>query len=215
MAVEPVRICGYRKIGGIYLEGAPGPGYECGALPFQIKPCPHCLQYPKWTRGTQKIRPLALRHSMEDCKFKVPAPGNVPPCEITCPLREATAGQVGCLIWIGKSLYPVRAFLREARTLGVSRRLPSRQKFLRPGKTWVFVAHPAGMIVPCGYAFLLKRIVKLIPDDLPTRDRAKLTRQGLELVEIPPNDRDHQPTHKRGREKHDQGRLDMAPEVSA
>jgi hypothetical protein len=55
----------------------------------------------------------------------------------------------GGLVWVGGSFYPTpEDFLREARTMGVSRRIPAIPKGFEPGKTVVYLAHRECIEVP-------------------------------------------------------------------
>jgi hypothetical protein len=149
------------------------------------------------------------------------------------------------MIWVGRRFYKPAEFIAEAIVLGVSRRIPWAIPRARRNRDWVFVAHPSGMIVPCNcaplvrvsgkagckncqgtgrrdvaaliYVFKLHRIVTLIPDDMPHAERVRLTKKGLDLIEVPADDPDHQePRRKTRKEKQaEQQELDMAPEVEA
>jgi hypothetical protein len=55
-------------------------------------------------------------------------------------------GRAG-LIWIGEGHYSsTRAFIREADDMGISRRITSIPRGFEVGVTWVFLAHPKGML---------------------------------------------------------------------
>ena len=143
MAVERKRGCGYRKIGGTYLEGEPGPGYECGRLPLPIKPCPLCDQRPAFTRGLQRITPLNLLHAATPCRA---APEH---CR-ACPLNVAVAQETAGLLWVGGRFYTPESFTAEAVALGPSKRVPwPLPKWFEFGTTWVFLAHEEATAEEC------------------------------------------------------------------
>lgn len=218
MAAEQERACGFRKIGGIYLEGEKGPGLACGRLPVPVQPCPSCGQEVRFTRALQRVKPSFILHAAPEC-----ARTDCPPF---CPFNRIREQQTAGLIWIGNRYYTPEAFSAEAQLLGVSRRLPWVPQWVRPGETWIMAAHRAACSVPCTcdrlplgglasdagggavcqtcggsgrapapgvfYLFRARRIVQIIPDTMPEEKRQELIARGLELVEVPADDPDHQ-----------------------
>jgi hypothetical protein len=145
--LEVRRGCGFRKPGGLYLVSE-SEGMGCGRLPIRLDRCPCCSAGIKPSRGwtwidpRPLIAPLACTHAMDhsDCAG--------------CPLRPAslqTINRAG-LLWVGGAFYDSpETFNREARELGISRRVQQLPRDFKVGETWVFLAHrhaiPAGVSV--------------------------------------------------------------------
>jgi hypothetical protein len=54
------------------------------------------------------------------------------------------------LLWIGAQFYPTTAdYIREANTMGLSRRITAVPKGLTLGEDWVFLAHPKAITRKC------------------------------------------------------------------
>lgn len=104
MASEPVRGCGYRKIGGLYLVGA-APLADCHRLPFLLHICPTCGHGIKQSRGwTWVDAPTLLGGSCGQSA-----------CRLCPTCRPEMVGRAG-LLWVGECYYPrPQDFLREAR----------------------------------------------------------------------------------------------------
>jgi hypothetical protein len=222
MAVEPQRACGYRKIGGIYLEGGKGIGFVCGRLPLPVHACQSCGQQVKFTRALQRITAAAITVPADQvaggwhsCSHPE-APMHCAACPLALTDRETTLG----LLWIGSRYYTPETFTREATVLGVSRRLPFVPGWVKPGETWILVAHREACLVDCTcshftplggpdidcqackgsgkvgtpgvfYAFRAHRIVKIVPNTITTSEYDKLAKRGLVPVMVPENDPDH------------------------
>lgn len=133
MAVEAKRGCGYRKVGGLYLVADSG-GMPCCKMPLALNVCPCCGGGIKQARGWTWIDAGKMFGGTQ-CTIADTLPG--------CPAADpANLGKVG-LIWIGESFYPTPAdFMREAATMGVSRRLSAVPRNFKAGETWVMFAHP-------------------------------------------------------------------------
>lgn len=133
MAVEQVRGCGMRKVGGLYLCGE-GPSMSCDRLPYELKVCPVCGEGIKFSRGFQWIDWLryAGEHSVlrEGCKCGV--------CPVCHALQQP---QPYGLLWIGEGFYSPTSFIEEALKMGVSRRIAAVPRNLKLGVTWVLLAH--------------------------------------------------------------------------
>jgi hypothetical protein len=140
MAVEAKRGCGYRKIGGCYLAGESG-GVPCDRLPIPLTVCPTCSHGFKQSRGFTWVDLNALVGGVHrGCTDQFP-----------CPLCMATSemGKAG-LIWIGEQFYPTPAhFEREARKLGISRRIAAVPRNFVLGETWILLAHSKAIVKPC------------------------------------------------------------------
>lgn len=156
MAVEAKRGCGYRRIGGLYLEGDAGPGFPCGRLPLGLLPCPLCEHRPTQGRGLQKIVPKVVLHSADACpraEEVLASPrwlSGAPVCD-ACPLGKILAQEVAGLMWVGVEHYPTPAdFTAEALRLGVSKRLGAKPgEWFRLGESWLLLAHPRASVAPC------------------------------------------------------------------
>lgn len=129
MAIEPIRGCGYRKVGGTYLIAGDA-WFTCDRLPMPLKPCPHCGQGFKFTRGPAKINASIVF-------------GDHNPCTCWgCDVCEPPDG-VSYILWVGKQHYPTTLqFVDEAKRLGISRRISAIPKDLVVGETVVYLAHP-------------------------------------------------------------------------
>lgn len=130
---EGKRGCGYRKAGGLYLV-SPGAGQACGLLPIPLTVCPTCGHGIKFARGWTWINVAAL------------VAMNPNGCQMdggcgSCPLADANIQRAG-LLWIGEQFYKTpEAWEKEAREMGVSRRIKAVPRGFVIGETWVAVAH--------------------------------------------------------------------------
>lgn len=149
-SIEQRRGCGFRKPSksgvGIYLVG-PDVSAPCGRLPFPLQSCPCCGGGIKPARSWTWITPKELLHPPEvpfQCKrtegdFAQQADFNA--C-FGCPMgRNTPSGQHG-LLWIGEKFYPTPTdFVREARMMGVSRKVGAIPRGFVLGETVVYLAH--------------------------------------------------------------------------
>lgn len=56
------------------------------------------------------------------------------------------------LMWVGKEYYTVTEYIKEAKTMGVSKRIPSKMiPEITPGKSRLFLAHPEALVVCSNY----------------------------------------------------------------
>ena len=135
---EKERGCGYRKEGGMYMMSA-GPTASCGKLPLELTVCPCCGAGIKPARGFTWIDAQELFKDVE-CDY---ADATVDGCH-HCPLGNANLEKhprMG-LVWLGSKHYPTaQDFLQEARSQGVSRRIPAVPKDFVIGETFVLFAH--------------------------------------------------------------------------
>jgi hypothetical protein len=149
---EAERGCGFRKEGGLYLMSG-GVMVPCGKLPLPLTVCPCCGEGIKPSRGWTWIGARQLFTPVA-CTYKAEATGDAAhptTCECILSGGEATPERTG-LLWIGEKFYRTpEDFLREARTLGVSRRIAAVPKDFVVGKTWVLYAHRKAIVewVPC------------------------------------------------------------------
>jgi hypothetical protein len=130
---EGKRGCGYRKAGGLYLV-SPGSGRPCGLLPIPLVTCPTCGHGIKFSRGWTWVNVASL------------AAMNPSGCEMSegcgdCPLADAKIQKAG-LLWIGEQYYKTpEIWAKEAREMGISRRIKSVPHGFKIGETWVALAH--------------------------------------------------------------------------
>ncbi|MBU1082466.1 MAG: hypothetical protein KKB59_18415 [Spirochaetes bacterium] len=214
MAVELIRGCGYRKVGGTYLCGecisAP-----CDRMPFPLTVCPVCGQGIKVSRGFTQVNPYRLWGRHQDCK------DNFRPCFLCDPKDEPAY-----IMLVGAGNYKTPGdFLEEARQLGISKRIPFIPKGLELGKTVIYLAHPRAceVKVPAAMqeamaivgeseteqprlleaernekklgifcAFIPQRVEKLIKESEATPETIEaLKKRNITAIPVPDDDPDH------------------------
>lgn len=148
MAQEKKRGCGYRKIGGLYLCGG-GIWVECDRLPLRVGHCPTCGAGIHFTRAFTEINALRLfgshDYSDRDEKsgiFIQRCHDKVRPCHVCDPKDEPAF-----IMMVGSKYYTPESFIREAREMGVSKKIPFIPKNLELGRTVVYLAHPKAVEV--------------------------------------------------------------------
>lgn len=141
---ESRRGCGWRKPGGIYLV-APAPDAKCCRLPHILDICPCCGAGIKPTRGWTWVDVDKLFWPNGYDEYHDKCPNN--DWTHICPLsRPGTIGKAG-LLWIGEQFYATpEAFLMEAKSMGISRRIHSVPRDFKLGETWVLLAHRKGAL---------------------------------------------------------------------
>ncbi len=144
MAIEPIRGCGFRRVGGLYLCGeyfhAP-----CDRLPLPLTICPTCGGGIKVSRGFTKINSYKLwgPHDYSDRDensgiFIQHCFDRIRPCHVCDPKDEPAY-----IMLVGAGNYKTPGdFLEEAHSLGISKRIPFIPKELKLGETVVYLAHP-------------------------------------------------------------------------
>lgn len=199
MAIEAKRGCGYRKVGGLYLVGT-GLGLVCGRLPYHIEICPVCGEGIRIGRGYRLIDGTKFfQHN----------------CEKQCDCHQygcaiCNSDELGkCLVMsVGKKFYTPESFIKEAESMGVSKRIAHLPKGFKLGEMWVLLTHPEAGIktiavdrfktdqekVPAiFYAFKPKKVEKLMKEseatDKVVEENAK---KGITIIKVPDNDTDHQ-----------------------
>ena len=217
MAVESVRGCGFRKVGGIYLVMEGGAWTGCDRLPYELCSCHVCGSGVHLSRAMTLIDPVKLFGQHEPCADKP---------DILCnPLDN-----VGVIMLVGAQFYKTPAdFMLESVTQGVSRRIPFIPKGMVIGKTVVYLAHKDAVIkepkVTMGEekpingnpnivsvtkttepqtalgifsAFVPRRVEKLIWQSEATPvTLADLEKRGITPVIIPDGDKDHAPSTRK------------------
>lgn len=139
MAVEARRGCGYRRVGGLYLEGM-GDWSPCCRLPTEIALCPTCGGGIHFSRNIQFMLPKALFAEPPVCLTQMPIDQTM---RADCPLAtiENSTAKIA-LVWIGAGDYPTpKDFMTEANEQGISRRIATLPKDLTLGVTRVMLAH--------------------------------------------------------------------------
>ena len=67
MAIEAIRGCGFRRVGGMYLCGE-YISSPCDRMPFPLTTCPVCGQGIKISRGFTQVTPFQLWGIHQDCQ---------------------------------------------------------------------------------------------------------------------------------------------------
>jgi len=204
MAVEQPRMCGFRKVGALYLCGE-GLTLHCDRLPYKLDVCPTCGAGVKLSRGFQWL------------DFGEYAGTHKDPC--TCDHSRQTAcpvcypkwyHQPYCLLWVGESYYTMEEFAAEARLMGVSKRIPQVPRNMKLGVTWTLLAHPYacgkkqelnenGILKTVGipgifYVFKPSKIEMLIwKADATPEKIEELKKRHITPVVVPDDDKDHDP----------------------
>lgn len=202
MAVEAKRGCGFRKVGGVYLVSS-GLGDSCHKLPVPLDVCPCCHGGIKPSRGFTWVGPAIVGPGCATVHFHCVAQRrHCPYCPICTP---ALLGDKVGLLWIGGSFYPTPAhFTEEARTQGVSRRIPAVPRGFEVGKHFVLVAHREAIVSPDGkkmaaifHAFKPERIELIMRQSEATPEKiAEEAARGVTVVAVPDGDPDHDPEYK-------------------
>lgn len=202
MAIEAIRGCGYRKVGGLYLCGSSIIITTCDRLPYNLpEACPTCGAGIKPHRGFQWMNPLRFFGVHIDCEDK-------PICPMCRPPNDLSG-----LMWVGNRFYSPQSFIAEAINQGFSKRIAHIPRGLIIGKTIVYLAHrKAGTTTTeeetllgkvkqnqsCPaifYVFRPTRIEKLIWKSEATTDTIlDLEKQGITPIIIPDGDKDHDPS---------------------
>lgn len=197
MAIEKIRGCGFRKVGGTYLIGE-GMMVPCDRLPISLEVCPVCGQGIKITTGYTQIYPERLfggKH--KNCTESYSE---------LCPVcNPQIAGKEALLMWVGSRFYSPESFIAEAKERNVCKRIPFILSNLEIGKTWIYLAHKEAYKKVINqyrtdlkpgvfYAFKPTRIEKLIwKSEADEKTLEKLKKRGITPVVIPDGDPDHDP----------------------
>lgn len=142
MAVEKRRGCGYRKVGGLYLvcDGLSAP---CDRLPFPLHVCPTCGNGYKQHLGWQWVNGFNIfggPHKYVECIDR----------KLLCVIcMETEKLKYAGMLWCGGRFYKhPEDFTREAKEMGVSRRIGAIPHGFKLGETWVLMAHPKAIYQP-------------------------------------------------------------------
>lgn len=169
------RGCGTRNTKGYYLV-CDGEGTHCHRLPLEVPICKECKKpYIVPIRGIQAIQPEAVWDLCEavgtDQEHLYPCHNCANQCPICYPPEDAW------VIWVGESYYESpEDFVREARNMGISRKIGFVPEGLQPGD-WVYLGYRK--LIPTGHfnkkgeevkdpgifhAFKIQRIEKLLTE---------------------------------------------------
>jgi len=205
--IEPIRKCGYRTVGKVYIVGN-GMPVVCDNLPYPITPCDGCGFEPQFTRGFSWLRKTYIKEHagteyidgnvvVRECKCLA---ANCPICNPNGNDLE----QYG-MMWVGAKYYTPEEFISESDSVGVSKAINKLPKDLVLGKTWIVLAHKkVPMIneefmsqepdyVPAiFYAFVPTAYEMLIWDKDATDERiAELKGRGITPIIVPDDDVEH------------------------
>lgn len=146
---EAQRGCGFRKIGGLYLVCRDGLPFPCELMPYPLDLCPCCGEGIKFGRGIQWLDSSFFSKRVEGCpeiqNCKV-YPNNCPFSAVKIDIGNRENAIVPApkkgLMWVGEQFYPTpQDFIRESRSLGISKRISSVPKDLVLGESWILLAH--------------------------------------------------------------------------
>ncbi len=221
MATEGSRGCGYRKVGGLYLMG--GQGFQtCDRLKLEIPSCPCCGEHPRPNRGIQPISSYELfdKHPsrIRDGEEKGKAPRedlcvDDLNCRVCYPNQRDDVFK-DYLIWVGREYYTDESFNHEARTQGISRRIPYIPQELVMGHSVIYLAMRGNINTRAGVdrdgrpvkkngifmAYIPQRLDLLVWQSDADDDPAyidELASRGITAVIIPDGDEDHAPSRRR------------------
>jgi hypothetical protein len=144
------RGCGFRhKTGALYFM-SDNAGVPCGVLPLELKPCPTCAAMGlkcrvSPTRGYTWIDPSrTFDWKSVSCPQSFDG-GLCRDCSMSMISRLERCG----LLWIGEKFYPTPDdFDKEARKLGISRRLPHDHLPVgfKIGEDFIMLAHKKSVL---------------------------------------------------------------------
>ena len=141
---EVKRGCGYRRIGGLYLVSDPGQHLNCDGLPLELQECDCCGFKPPFNRKLQLLKPAYIIQAEQNLHLKLKArgaAGEICGCWKDCPTcHPDPKGSYG-LMFVGQKSYTPSSFIKEAFSMGVSKRIPEIPSWLKLGETWIFLAH--------------------------------------------------------------------------
>lgn len=180
--IEKIRGCGYRKPGGKYLVSGE-PAKYCGKLPIELSVCPCCNQGIKFSRSFQWIQMKLIEDApcrlKDDCRCSAfEQPWNFGPEE-----------KIG-LMWVGEKHYKTPGhFLKEANTMGISKRIATMPKDLVVGETWILLAHikaiPGEEPKPAIFqAFRPTAVEYVITGEESEEELDKLEQRGYTIVKV-------------------------------
>lgn len=150
MAVEAKRGCGFRRVGGLYIVGQ-FISVPCDRLPLPLHACPVCGAGIHFARAMTEINPLELfgKHDRVSANLNtetlpaVKCKDKKRPCFVCDPTSNPAF-----LMMVGEKHYPTpELFMEEARTMGVSKRIPFKPRKMILGETVLYLAHNKACVV--------------------------------------------------------------------
>lgn len=130
-----------------------GIGRPCDRLPFELQNCPVCGSGIHFNRFYQIIDWLKYAGKHEPCRDRYT-------CSV-CDPEQFSENFKYAVMWVGEKYYSTKTFIKEAHTMGISKRIPAAPKEIEIGKTWILLAHK-------------KAVRKMVPDpkgaDLPLKE---------------------------------------------
>jgi len=147
------RGCGFRSVAGSLYLRSDDAGVPCAALPLEFTPCPTCESMGlkcgvKFSRGFTWINPSKLWNWGE---IKCATTGETVSHCRTCSMGAISNLERCGLLWIGGGFYETpETFDKEARELGISRRLPHDQipRNFTIGTDFIMLAHQQAVLKP-------------------------------------------------------------------
>lgn len=156
MPSEPIRECGFRKCGGLYLVGN-GITTSCDRLPYNLPDlCPACGCGIKQHRGFQWINPQLVFGEHQNPETSTNHYCNDEP---TCEMCNPTSNPAG-LMWVGNRYYSAKSFINESIKQGISKRIAHIPTNFILGETIVYLAHPSGGLKETEERNVLMGIIK-------------------------------------------------------
>jgi hypothetical protein len=193
----------------------PSVGAPCGRLPFELPQCPTCGGGVHPARGWQWIEPKALFAGPIGSCTRLPTLE----CE-ACPMGFAMPQGRHGLVWIGEAHYPTpESFLKEARTMGVSRKIKAVPNGFVLGQTVVYLAHrkavegpgdgtvdedgrPKNAFKPGVFSVFRATGIDLVINDedaIPEKAMKLAERHGARIVKVIPEELQNTPARVQGR----------------
>lgn len=188
--IDPVRGCGKRKPGGLYLV-AGDHSQSCCALPLPLTVCPCCGQGIKFFRGFGWIDPVELFQYVQCVREDFSIDEKIDQVIYNQPrcLVENFPPRIG-LMWVGEQFYTPNEFTREAAAVGVSKRIASIPNDFVIGKTWLALAHKKAVPTAEGFApgvfmfFRPSRIEYVLQGNETVEFLERLEKRGVTLVRV-------------------------------
>lgn len=141
---ESERGCGFRQTWGLYLVSEPGLQMACDGLPIHLDPCGCCGFAPRKNENIQQLQSEYIIQA-ELKKHNADPGAGIENCHCPagqfCPICYAAPHTVFGLMFVGTSYYTPESFLKEAKMMGISKRIPEIPGWLVLGETWVLLAH--------------------------------------------------------------------------
>jgi len=119
---EPLRGCGYRKIGAYYIVTEPVSIRHCKNLPYP-------LFHQKHFRGIKRINPWKLINTTPKCETA------------SCPVCYPPNENIHVLMFAGESYYTQNSIITEAIKLGISKRIRKPVDWIDLNRSILYLAY--------------------------------------------------------------------------